>query len=583
MHIAVILDELPKGDMKTERTTPLLLGRLLGAVSAMAVLWAVPALAIPPVPSSASADRVLQRQDNSLTLIPPPPEAADTTADGAMLPRPPGADRISIDLKALLVDGNSVYPSEELAALWQPQLNTTVTLDDVYAIADRITQYYRSHGYVLARAVIPQQEICCGEVRISIAEGYIGEVSLEAPFAANNLTNMTLDAIRQMHVLNITMLENRLLLLNDLPGTSFHVVLAPGQAGAVDVIVKGEKEPTASGSLTFDNSGSRYLGPYLLTGSATFNNLPVLFSETTLTASTAVERKELATISGTHTMPLGRPDLMLVLDASYTKGQPGYTLASSDIVSRAYQFGARINWQAVRQRTGSLTLSGGLTYSSSKTDVAALPFTHDEIRTVYGAVRYDWRDFLEGYNLSQLTISHGLPGFMGGSRTGDADLSRAAGMADFTKATLSLMRNQPIGQNFTLFGALSAQLANGPLLSSEEFGFGGSFIGRAYDSSEMTGESGISALLELRGMQYELPRSFTLQPFMFVDYGVLWNRDTGQPARQDGASLGAGLRLNTTHNTSAELMLAQPLITSTQSTYPNLGGPRLLFSLKAEF
>ncbi len=548
-----------------------------------ALLCMLPLQALAQVPPSASADRIYpQRPSNSITLIPPAPLSADE-AQIAVLPRPPGAENVRLTLTEIaLEDVNAIAP-EKLAALWQDKLNTDIALADVYAIADKITAYYRDAGFVLARAYIPQQEISDGRVRIAVAEGRIGHVLFEAPFPETNLITMVLDGMRQLPVLNIRKLENQLLLLGDLPGTSFHVVLQPDNSGFVNVVVVGEQDPTFSGTASLDNSGSRYLGPYLLSATVDLANLPALFHQTSLTVSTALQLQELAMVAGSHSMPLGRPDLMLTVDTSYTKGEPGYVLTSNEIDSRSLQLGMRVDWQVIRQRLGSLKLSGGFTYRDSKTEVASAPFTEDNIRSVFAGIRYDWYDFLSGYNLSQLTFTQGLPGFLGGSHTGDADLSRAAGQFDFRKLELSLMRHQPLPGELTLFGALNAQVANGPLLSSEEFGFGGSYIGRAYDPSEITGDSGFSLLLELRSRQLEVRRLGLLQPLLFVDYGAIWNRDSGQDANRDGASLGIGARLEASHGLSAELTLAQPIISSEDSTYRNNGGPRLLFALRAKF
>lgn len=550
----------------------------------MLALSATPVLAT-SVPPSASADRMYQEHTGAAPdLIPPTLQNMEEAEHQApQLPRPPHADKVSLTINTVELADVSVYKTEDLAPLWQGELGHPITLDQVYGIADRLTQRYRDDGYVLARAYIPQQEI--GDtVKIAVAEGKIGEVRLEGDIKPNNLLNLALDQMRQQPALNIKTLENQLLLLGDLPGSSFRVVLQPGAEGTVDVVVVADKDPSVNGLVSFDNTGSRYLGPYMVSATLMLYNMPADFHQTTLSASTALQTNELALASVSHVLPLWRPDLLLTIDANYTKGNPGYTLENSDIESTSLQLGAHVDWEAIRQRTGSLTFTGGFTYRNSATDVLSVPFTEDHIRSIYAAVRYDWLDFMDGYNLAQLTLTHGLSGLLGGSQTGDSNLSRARGQADFTKAELSLMRTQPLWDDFTLFGALSGQLSNGPLLSSEEFGYGGAFIGRAYDVSEMTGDSGVSVLLELRYHQIELTDiGATLEPFVFVDYGAVFNRDIGQPARINGASLGFGGRFKLRHNIEAELTIAQPLIASHESTYSNRGGPRILFALRSRF
>lgn len=80
--------------------------------------------------------------------------------------------------KIILV-GNKVFATSELAKLYQDKLNKEITLADLEQIAKKITDYYRKNGYVLSQAIIPPQEITAeGSAKIQIVEGYINKVSV---------------------------------------------------------------------------------------------------------------------------------------------------------------------------------------------------------------------------------------------------------------------------------------------------------------------------------------------------------------------------------------------------------------------
>ena len=70
----------------------------------------------------------------------------------------------------------TAYPESKLDIYTKPVIGKKVTLVEVYDIAQRITQYYRDDGYVLASAYLPPQGIKDGIVTIQIVEGYVGEV-----------------------------------------------------------------------------------------------------------------------------------------------------------------------------------------------------------------------------------------------------------------------------------------------------------------------------------------------------------------------------------------------------------------------
>ena len=59
---------------------------------------------------------------------------------------PPNADKITFKLNNLSIEGVSAYDGGDLASIYQNQLGTTVSLADVYAIANRLTNKYRNEG-----------------------------------------------------------------------------------------------------------------------------------------------------------------------------------------------------------------------------------------------------------------------------------------------------------------------------------------------------------------------------------------------------------------------------------------------------
>jgi hemolysin activation/secretion protein len=532
-------------------------------------------------PPSAIPERVSpslpQAFETELPTTPPPEGSGPLPINE----RPDNAAEIPLSVSGFEFDGAQAIDRKALAEQATQAVPEFKTLADVYAAADALTAYYRDQGFLMARVGVPAQEIRAGVVRLQVDEGRIGSVEAQGDFTQRPLVETVLDRVRAHKVLNIRAIEHELLTLNDLPGSSFRVVLVPAPDGTTGVVIIGAEDRRWSGSVQFDNSGSSYLGPYLVSGSVGISNLLAPLQQTTLSLSSTSQIRELNSATLTHAMPIAYAELMLTLEASATQGEPGDTLKTSAIESRSAQLDARLDWSILRQRTDSLIVSTGVTLRNSTTDALGTRFSRDGVRALYLGARYDWQDFLAGYNLSQLQLSRGLSDFLDGSQTGDANLSREQARGDFTKLELSLLRNQSFTEDISLFGALRGQLSDSALFASEEFGFGGAFMGRAYDTSEKTGDSGVSVLVEARYRSLETT-GLLLQPFAFYDYGIVWNRDTDQQGRDDGSSAGLGLRV--IHDRGeAKLILAQPLINSDASTYPNNSGPRMLFSLRSEF
>jgi POTRA domain-containing ShlB-type protein len=88
-------------------------------------------------------------------------------------------------------------------------------------LAGRITDLYREHGYILARAYVPAQEMRDGAVEIAVVEGRVGKIDI------NGLRHYNPEFVRRYvvppppgRVFEASALERGLLNLNDLPGLS---------------------------------------------------------------------------------------------------------------------------------------------------------------------------------------------------------------------------------------------------------------------------------------------------------------------------------------------------------------------------
>jgi hemolysin activation/secretion protein len=118
---------------------------LTGAVSAQTRL-----------PSTVAPGRIEQQ-------FQPPPEprampeiVVAATPDNAP---PPGADQTNLQLDAIVIEGSTVYPSGQLQSLAAPYLRKTITLADLFKLADEITRKYRADGDAASGAIVPAQRI----------------------------------------------------------------------------------------------------------------------------------------------------------------------------------------------------------------------------------------------------------------------------------------------------------------------------------------------------------------------------------------------------------------------------------------
>jgi hemolysin activation/secretion protein len=156
-----------------------------------------------------------------------------------------------------------------------------------------------------------------------------------------------------------------------------------------------------------------------------------------------------------------------------------------------------------------------------------------------------------------VTISQGVD-ILGARDTGSHNLSRAEGKSDFTKIDGNLSRLQALNQDWQVSLSAKGQYAWSPLLSAEEFGFGGQKFGRAYNASEITGDHGLAGSIEVLYSSLPTIEDFYLQPFVFYDIGKVWNLDAGG-LNPTAASAGVGVKAQHTSGVSVTFTIAQPL------------------------
>lgn len=239
----------------------------------------------------------------------------------------------------------------------------------------------------------------------------------------------------------------------------------------------------------------------------------------------------------------------------------------------------------LRSRRLNINAGMDLDVKDTSTDTLGVLLSEDRIRAMRFSVDVSRQDKWDGINSVSLKLSRGL-NILDATETGVRDLSRAEGRSDFTKLESSLSRYQLLGENFRLFTSVRGQYAWSPLLSAEEFGYGGESFGWAYDPSELLGDHGVIGGVELSYQSIEMPfvKNFRLEPFIFYDIGKVWNMDTGAGEARSGASVGGGIKFMQAAGFTGEFTVALPLIHATTTTlYGNGKNPRYLLQFSYSF
>lgn len=500
----------------------------------------------------------------------------------------PDAALIKFKLAKVILEGNHVFTQQELQPLYENKLNTTISIADLEKIVNSITSYYRNKGYILTRAVLPPQKVNHGIVRIRVIEGYIANVKVQGhPKKAKKLLLGYGDHIVEQRPTELENMELYLRLANEIPGMTAKAVLEPSKTnvGASDMVIVAE-EQSLSGYLSYDNYGTRYIGPNQVTASAALNSVLLPGDSTRLTTVRTTRPQELNYIDFSEDIAIGTKGMRFLFDANNSKTQPGLNLQQLETQGDAASFTGTLRYPLSRARDHDASLDGGFNYTDSNVTVFDQILYNDHIRSFQFGGYYNFADRFRGSNVSSAHIEQGVPLFGASHDPNSLTVSRFGADSIYTKLTANAGRSQPLFWRLSGFIYGTGQYSFNPLLASEQFPFGGSQLGRGYDPAEIIGDRGVGGTVELRmDTPVGLRMLQGLQSYVFYDGGVIWNIKNlpNVSQKQSITSTGVGVRLYFMQNLYGNLMFAQPL--TKQVTAEEVVGkgrlPRGFFSITA--
>jgi hemolysin activation/secretion protein len=414
--------------------------------------------------------------------------------------------------------GSSAFPDTELKPLLKDLIGTEVTLADLERAADRITRYYRDHGYFVARAYVPAQEIKDGIVEILILEGKLGQIDVQIQgkvrIQPGYLDNVVLTAVPRGQVLRQEALERAMLLINDLPGIDAQATLVPGtEQAATNVRLDVREGPLLTGTLEYDNYGNKFTGRNRPGVSVNLND-PTGIGDQARFRYNGLSDNQYYNLA--YTAPIGYRGLKLGGAYTYTNYHLCCDFAPLDATGRAEVASVNVRYPFVRTR--DINLIGLLAFDYRSFYNATINGTTSDKRSqvLTATLAYDQRDGLLGGGLDfasinlvrgNLNLNHFQPDLLF-----DENTARTNG--HFTKASLTLSRLQSLRQDWTLYLGLNSQFASKNLDSSEKVALGGPSGVRSYPQNEAAGDEGTIVNVELRRDINE-----RLQLFAFADYG----------------------------------------------------------------
>lgn len=476
-----------------------------------------------------------KRPEFVLPSIPSPPEAGRHALPG-----------INVYISEIIVEGSTVFSQEQLAEITSPYVHREITNEDLEDLRQALTRFYIQHGYVTSGAVIPDQAITDGRLRVRIIEGGLSEITIEGNrwFRAGYLRSQ-MEPAREKPV-NTRPLQYRLRLLQMDPLIRrVNAELRPG-------VRPGES--TLNVKVSEENPFEMHIG---------FNNY--------LSPSVGAERLMLALA---HQNLMGRGD---VLRLSYGKSDgldPQMDLFYSlPINAHRTTLSARYrknDFSVVEEPFENLEIE-------SESEIYEITLKHP----VYRTLEQEFALAVTAEHLHNRTRMMGVPfAFTPGTENGESTVTALRFSQEWTYRTQRQVMaarsrfsfgvdalgattwDEPLpdgtftswlGQfqyvrllepyDIQIIFKTDMQFANDPLLPLEQMAVGGRYSVRGYRENSFVRDQGFVASLELRIPLFrDVSWADYLQLAPFFDLGASRNRESPSPPPNTIYSTGLGLR-----------------------------------------
>jgi len=453
---------------------------------------------------------------------------------------PAGAAQRRFLLRGVELSGNHSIPATQLAPIWESRIGQEISVADAFGLAESITASYRERGFVLSQAIVPQQQLPVegALLRLEVVEGFIDRIRISGTTELATRLEPLVAPLRIEHPLRLATMERYLLLLNERAGIVAQANLSrsPTVPGASDLDIFVVQIPAAY-SASVHNRSSDALGRIRIEGGAEWRDPLHIFDRHTVHVATSGD-PALAFVAYNFDAPVGTEGSKLTVGASSSRSKP----KSSPL--QPYTFGDTLALGAshpfLRSRRTSIDGRISISGYNNGSDVASIGLSRDHIRALRLGVAADLSDDVGGINLVDVEWSKGLS-VLGASQAGDSTLSRIGANPQFTKATLYAARLQSLGRGMSALVAVTGQYSDDLLVSAEQFGLGGESFLRAFDSSEVLGDRGLAAKLELRWTG--VFDQFATTWYGFFDAGRAQRLEiTGGRTSTSLTSLGVGVR-----------------------------------------
>jgi len=500
---------------------------------------------------------------------------------------PSAAAEPRFDIFEFVVTGDTLLGQAAIERAVYNFLGPGRTVADAEGARRALEKAYQDAGFLSVSVVLPPQRVdnAGGEVQLRVVQAPVDKLRITgAQYTLPSQVRAALPSLAPGNVPNFNEMQQELTQLAQRAPASAEreitPILAAGeQAGTLNVELKVQDQLPATLSVEVNNKQSLDTKGGRLETSASFDNLFQRGHSLGLSwfySPTRPSQANIQTLS--YSLPAGGLGDRMSLLFTHSDSDIATAVGGASI-SRGQTL--RLRWRdALPAQDG---FSHGLTWGLTARDLRDRSRNVGGIETPAPTLRYV--TFQAAYDLQlaggahsagrssslQAEFSFSPPGINHreidcfGTLRDQFACKRPDAKSGFQVFTTTLTHREPLGR-WALVARLQAQIADAPLVSSEQVVYGGQDSVRGYFEGEQAGDLGAALRLELSAPGWQLGAGLNLLALAFVD-GAGVKRlfaTSAERANATLASAGLGMRVGSTAGLQAALTWAQVLRDTTR-------------------
>lgn len=514
-------------------------------------------------------------------------QAAEPSAEGPQESPPSGsaadgspdepAEQPKLYIAEFRISGAKLLSAEEVGNAVYPFAGPERTADDVEKARAALEKAYHDKGWQTVAVEVPPQRPRYGVIVMNVIENKVGRLNVNnARYHLPSVIRKQAPSLAEGTIPNFNDVTRDVAVLNGMADRRVTPALNQGRdPGTVDIDLNVEDKLPLHGSLELNNRHSPDTTPLRLSGSLSYGNLWQSGHTAGFSFQVAPERPEDATIySGYYMFDIPGMDGVTWMLTGIKQDSDVSTLGGAAVVGRGYVLGFRSIFDLPSAEKFFHSLSMGMDYKNFEEDVIvggealSTPIAYYPWIINYGAM---WNGERRDTELNVSANFH-LRGM--GSDIYEFDNKRfnATGAYMYLRGDLAHTETLPGG--FQLHTKVQGQVAESPLINSEQFAGGGLATARGYLESEALGDNAIFGTVELRSPSL-IPRGWNKDDdknkdrpanewrvYGFLDGGRLTLNDP-LPDQQSAFELGSwgiGSRLRLADHLNGSIDVGFPLL-----------------------